>query len=471
MKSAMNLEHISSKDTICALATPPGTGAIAIIRLSGSEAFNICEKIFVPNGKLKHMSEMQSHTLHLGAIFDQLDLVDEVLISVFRHPASYTGEDVIEISCHGSTYIQKKIIEVLLANGARMADPGEFTIRAFLNGKFDLSEAEAVADLIASNSKLSHELAIEQMRGGFSSKIRWLRSRLLEFISLLELELDFSEEDVQFADRTALVKLLIDIKEEVIRLKSSFALGNVLKYGIPVAIVGKPNVGKSTLLNALLNEERAIVSDIPGTTRDTIEDTISIEGVNFRFIDTAGLRHSVDSIESMGIGRTYEKINQASVVLYVFDINETTDEEIDEAIADIHAHVDIPDKEIILVANKTDMLQESPHTFRKLVDKDTIFVSAKRLENINLIANRLLNSVNLGEISDKTIVSNMRHYEALTQTLEAILVVEKDFEEGVSSDFITIDIRQALYHLGFITGEITSDEILGSIFGKFCIGK
>jgi tRNA modification GTPase len=467
----MNLEHISSKDTICALATPAGTGAIAIIRLSGAEAFNICEKVFVPNGKLKHMSEMPSHTLHLGAFFDQLDLVDEVLISVFRHPASYTGEDVIEISCHGSIYIQKKIIEVLLSNGARMADPGEFTIRAFLNGKFDLSEAEAVADLIASNTKVSHELAIEQMRGGFSSKIRWLRARLLEFVSLLELELDFSEEDVQFADRTSLIKLLSDIKDEVVRLKSSFALGNVLKYGIPVAIVGKPNVGKSTLLNALLNEERAIVSDIPGTTRDTIEDTINIEGINFRFIDTAGLRHSIDSIESMGIYRTYEKIGQASVVLYVFDINETTEDDIDEAIADIRSQVNIPDKEIILIANKTDMLLESPHTFRKLVDMDTLFVSAKRLENINLITNRLLNSVQLGEMGDKTIVSNLRHYDALAHTLGSIMNVEKGFEDGISSDLIAIDIRQALYHLGLITGEITSDEILGSIFGKFCIGK
>jgi len=467
----MNLKHISSKDTICALATPPGTGAIAIIRLSGADAFSILEKIFVPNGKIKHPDEMHSHTLHLGALFDQLDLVDEVLISIFRNPASYTGEDVVEISCHGSMYIQKKIIEVLLANGARMADPGEFTIRAFLNGKFDLSEAEAVADLIASNSKSSHELAIEQMRGGFSAKIRWLRARLLEFVSLIELELDFSEEDVQFADRTALIKLLTEIKDEVIRLKSSFALGNVLKYGIPVAIVGKPNVGKSTLLNALLNEERAIVSDIPGTTRDTVEDTINIEGVNFRFIDTAGLRHSRDSIESLGIDRTYEKISQASVVLYVFDINETTEDEIDEAIADIRAQVDIPDKEIIPVANKTDMLQESPHTFRKLVDMDTLFVSAKRLENINLIAERLLSSVRSGETGDKTIVSNLRQYEALTNALESILNVEKGFADGISSDLVSIDIRQALYQLGLITGEITNDEILGSIFSKFCIGK
>jgi tRNA modification GTPase len=467
----MNLAHISSKDSICALSTPPGTGAIAIIRLSGADVFEISDKVFVSNGKHKHVREMPSHSVHLGAFFDQLDLVDEVLISVFHHPASYTGEDLVEFSCHGSVYIQKKILEVLLNNGARMADPGEFTIRAFLNGKFDLSEAEAVADLIASNSKASHELAIEQMRGGFSSKIRWLRSRLLEFVSLIELELDFSEEDVQFADRTALINLLSGIKEEVVRLKSSFALGNVLKYGIPVAIVGKPNVGKSTLLNALLNEERAIVSDIPGTTRDTIEDTISIEGVNFRFIDTAGLRHSIDSIESMGIGRTYEKINQASVVLYVFDINETTDDEIDEAIADIHAHVEIPDKEIILIANKTDMLLESPHTFRKLVDMDTLFVSAKRLENINLITNRLLSSVRSGETSDKTIVSNLRHYEALTNTLDSILNVEKGFADGLTSDLISIDIRQALYHLGLITGEVTSDEILGSIFGKFCIGK
>jgi tRNA modification GTPase len=467
----MKLEHISSKDTICALSTAPGTGAIAVIRLSGKEAFSICEKVFVPHSKQNHFSEMHSHTSHLGGFFDQLELVDEVLVTVFRNPTSYTGEDVIEISCHGSVYIQKRIIEVLLGNGARMADPGEFTIRAFLNKKFDLSQAEAVADLIASNSKASHDLAIDQMRGGFSTKIKSLRKRLLDFASLIELELDFSEEDVEFADRTALKTLLSSLKEEVNRLQASFALGNVMKHGIPVAIVGKPNVGKSTLLNALLNEERAIVSEIPGTTRDTIEDSISIEGVSFRFIDTAGLRESEDTIESMGIGRTYEKMNQAYIVLYVFDITDTTEDEIDEAIADIRDQMHMKDKEIILVANKTDMLEESPHTFRKLVDNDTLFVSAKRLENINLITDRLLHSVRAGETSDMTIVSNLRHYEALTNTLESLLSIEKGFAGNIPSDLISIDIRSALYQLGLITGEVTNDELLGNIFGKFCIGK
>jgi len=467
----MNPALFNISDTICALSTPAGSGAIGIIRLSGPDAIALCLKYFKSKNSSFDLDKAASHTIHFGRISENNVLIDEVLVSVFRNPHSYTGQDIVEISCHGSVYIQRKIIELLLSAGARLAEPGEFTLRAFLNGKFDLSQAEAVADLIASNSESSHRLAMSQMRGGFSLKIGELRARLVDFASLIELELDFSEEDVEFADRTALFQLLETIKTEIESLKSSFALGNVMKHGIPVAIAGKPNVGKSTLLNALLNEERAIVSEIPGTTRDAIEDTISIQGVTFRFIDTAGLRHTEDTIESIGIGRTYEKMNQASVVLYVFDINTTTEKEIDEAIADIRQQLDDPGKQIIPVANKTDMLLAAPHSFKKLVELDTLFVSAKRDENINLITERLLKSAHSGETNDQTIVYSLRHFEALTRTAQSIESIEKGFADNIPSDLIAIDIRQALYHLGSITGEVTTEELLGNIFGKFCIGK
>jgi tRNA modification GTPase len=309
------------------------------------------------------------------------------------------------------------------------------------------------------------------MRGGFSQKISSLRARLIDFASLIELELDFSEEEVEFADRTELFKLLTAIKTEIENLKSSFALGNVMKHGIPVAIAGRPNVGKSTLLNALLNEERALVSEIPGTTRDAIEDTISIQGVNFRFIDTAGLRHSEDIVENMGIERTFEKMNQAMVVLYVFDITTASEDEIDEAIAEIRTQLEDSDKQIIPVANKTDMLLEAPHSFKKLVELDTLFVSAKRNENINLITERLLSTANAQEMGDQTIVYSLRHFEALTRAGQSIESIEKGFADGIPSDLVAIDIRQALHHLGTITGQVTTDELLGNIFGKFCIGK
>lgn len=467
----MNIDYISSQDTICALSTPAGSGAIAIIRLSGSQAIDFVSSIFVAKNKVNLLTEVKTHSAVFGTIQNNGDLIDEVLVTVFRAPHSYTSEDVVEISCHGSVYIQQKILELLLSGGARLAEPGEFTMRAFLNGRFDLSQAEAVADLIASNSEASHKLAMNQMRGGFSQKISALRARLIDFASLIELELDFSEEDVEFADRTELFKLLTAIKAEIENLKSSFALGNVMKHGIPVAIAGKPNVGKSTLLNALLNEERALVSDIPGTTRDAIEDTISIHGVNFRFIDTAGLRHSEDIIENMGIERTFEKMNQAMVVLYVFDITTASEDEIDEAIADIRAQLEDPDKQIIPVANKTDMLLEAPHSFKKLVELDTLFVSAKRNENINLITERLLDTANSEEMGDQTIVYSLRHFEALTRAGISIESIEKGFADGIPSDLVAIDIRQALHHLGTITGQVTTDELLGNIFGKFCIGK
>ena len=467
----MNPSFSNINDTICALSTPAGTGAIGIIRLSGPNAISICNQLFVSKTAGFEIEKALTHTVHFGRISDGDTLVDEVLVSVFRNPHSYTGQDIVEISCHGSVYIQRRILELLLSGGARLAEPGEFTLRAFLNGKFDLSQAEAVADLIASNSESSHRLAMSQMRGGFSLKIGELRARLIDFASLIELELDFSEEDVEFADRTSLFKLLETIKTEISSLKSSFTLGNVMKHGIPVAIAGKPNVGKSTLLNALLQEERAIVSEIPGTTRDAIEDTISIQGVTFRFIDTAGIRHTEDTIENLGIGRTFEKMNQAAVVLYVFDINTTTEREIDEAIAEIRAQLDDAGKQIIPVANKTDMLLQAPHSFQKLVELDTLFVSAKRNENINLITNRLLETAHSGETGDQTIVYSLRHFEALTHAAQSIESIEQGFAGNIPSDLIAIDIRQALYHLGSITGEVTNDELLGNIFGKFCIGK
>ena len=471
----MDLER---KDTICAIATSPGQGAIAVIRLSGPDAFGIGSSVFFQKGKASDLSSKRSHTIHLGTVRNDEDVIDEVLVSIFKGPNSYTGEDVAEISCHGSVYIQKKIIELLISRGARQARAGEFTLRAFMNGKFDLSQAEAVADLIASSSKTAHDLALEQMRGGFSSRIRELREQLVNFTSLIELELDFSEEDVEFADRRELVKLLTKLRAEVKELASSFSLGNVLKGGIPVAIIGRPNVGKSTLLNAILNEERAIVSEIPGTTRDTVEDTIVINNYPFRFIDTAGLRHSNDFIESMGIERTYEKINEASIILYVFDVSQTGCIEIRENLQDFREHIEkkpgkqpAPDKKFIMIANKIDRLEETPKGLKGFLEMECIFVSAKRKENINLILESLEQSVGELQITDGSVVSSLRHYEALLKTSTAIDDILRGLESGVSSDLLTVDIRTALQYLGEITGEITNDEILGNIFSKFCIGK
>ncbi len=464
-------------ETICALATPSGISAISVIRISGEQSLDICDAIFKPKAKGKKLASVDSHTVHLGEIMNGDGAIDEALVTVFRKPNSYTGEDALEISTHGSPYIVQQVIELLVSKGIRTAKPGEFTLRAFLNGKFDLSQAEAVADLIASNSKASHDLALEQMRGAFSSRIKALRQQLVDFSSLIELELDFSEEDVEFADRTKLFGLLEELKTELGQLIKSFSYGQVIKQGIPVAIVGEPNVGKSTLLNAILNEDRAIVSEIPGTTRDTIEDTIVLNGVSFRFIDTAGLRDSTDRIEVIGIERTYEKIDQAKVILFVFDVTKTTCAEVRETLKEFKQHIrKLPGgkgahKRFILVANKTDQLVESPDGFRKMVEMECLFVSAKRKENINLILDHLSKYVESENVTDATIVSNVRHYEALSKALEAVKSIEVAFQSGISSDLVTIDIRQALYHLGEITGEITTDEILGNIFSKFCIGK
>jgi tRNA modification GTPase len=458
-------------DTICALSTAPGMGAIAVIRLSGPASFDTIGQVFKPAEKGLDMTTVKSHTIHLGVIGGQTSIVDEVLISCFRAPHSYTGEDVIEISCHGSIYIQQKILELLLSLGLRLAKPGEFTFRGFLNKKFDLSQAEAVADLIASHSGTAHELAIRQMRGGFSKKIGALRNSLIEFTALIELELDFSEEHLIFADRADLRLLLVHIESELSELIKSFSMGNVIKNGIPVAIIGKPNVGKSTLLNAILNEEKAIVSEIPGTTRDAIEDTIVIGGYSFRFIDTAGLRAAEDAIETIGIGRTWEKIGEASIILYVFDATDQSFEDVTSAITELKTTRGDHPVNLVLIGNKTDKLKKLPKGFKDFVEYETIFVSGKRKENIHLIAEHLVDVVGNSMTTNNTIVTNSRHYEALQQAYSAIRGISHGLNNGVSPDLLTVDIHTALYHLGEITGEITTDEILGAVFSRFCVGK
>lgn len=472
MSSQSALTYTVKEDTICALATPPGAGAIAVIRVSGPQTYDILEKIFQPAGSKKEISETNTHTLRFGNILeDNYQVLDEVLVSFFRKPHSYTGEDSVEISCHGSQYIQQKLLELLMQKGARLAQPGEFTMRAFSNGKMDLSQAEAVNDLISAHSKTSHELALNQMRGGYSSRIRDLREQLVNFASLIELELDFSEEDVEFANRDDLKELLGKLKKEIRELVQSFSVGNVIKQGIPVTIIGDTNVGKSTLLNAILNEEKAIVSEVPGTTRDVVEDSIIINGVTFRFIDTAGLRHTTDKVETIGIERTYEKINQARIVLYMFDISKTSCDEVTEHLKDFEEHIKDSNKKFIVIGNKIDQLVETPKSFGKMVELDCVFVSAKRKENISMVVDHLLKAVDTDRLEDSTVVSNARHYNELTKSLEAIENIETGFRQGIPSDLISIDIRTALHHLGEITGEITTDEILGNIFSKFCIGK
>lgn len=462
----------NTKDTICAPATAPGISAIAVIRVSGPDCFKVVSKCFKAAGKKKDFETIKPRYATLGEIVDGDKTIDEVLLTKFKAPSSYTGEDLVEISCHGSYYIQQQVLELLIKRGARPASPGEFTLRAFMNGKLDLSQAEAVADLIASNSAASHSIALNQMRGHFSQKIKVLRAQLLNFASLIELELDFSEEDVEFADRKQLMQLLDQTLQEVSTLTSSFSLGNVLKNGIPVAIVGKPNVGKSTLLNALLNEERAIVSEIPGTTRDAIEDTLSIGGVTFRFIDTAGLRRTTDQIEIIGIERTLEKINKAAIVLYIFDAAKTDFDEIVASINEFRQNPENQSKPFILIANKIDLLEEMPQHFTDMVEFETIFVSAKRKENIHLITDSLLLHVNLKMAEeDQTLVTNTRHYDALLGTSKALEEIKSGLENNIPGDLLASELRSALYHLGTISGEVTNEEILGNIFANFCIGK
>lgn len=456
-------------DTIMALATPSGAGAIAVIRMSGKDAFSIADQVFRAKGK-KTVSEAESHTIIFGDILDGAELVDEVLVSVFRNPKSFTGEDSVEISCHGSSFIQKRILNLLSRNGCRMAKPGEYSMRAFLNQKIDLSQAEAVADLIASSSEAAHKVAMHQMRGGFSSELKVLREELLHFASLVELELDFAEEDVEFADRTQMIKLINRINSTIDRLIGSFELGNVIKEGLQVAIIGEPNAGKSTLLNALLNEERAIVSDIAGTTRDTVEDELVIGGISYRFIDTAGIRQSSDTIESLGIERTMQKTEQADVVLFLFDASSYTPARLQSEIEDLKSKSADLEKRLILVANKSDKTSEKVD--EKFSNFKSVPISAKEKTGIEELKVRLTEHINLSALKeDQTIVTNTRHIEALGQAKNSLIEVLKGFDNQMSADLVAIDIRRALFHLGEITGEITTDDLLGNIFSKFCIGK
>ena len=463
------------QETIVALATPSGAGAIAIIRLSGKDAISIAAEVF-QSVSGKNIAVQKTHTIHLGHIMDGAKTYDQVLLSIFKGPNSYTGENVVEISCHGSVFIQQQIIQLLLRKGAKMAQAGEFTLRAFLNGKLDLSQAEAVADLIASDNEASHQIAMQQMRGGFSNEIAKLREELLNFASLIELELDFAEEDVAFADRTAFNELVTRIEFVLKRLIDSFAVGNVIKNGIPVAIVGEPNVGKSTLLNALLNEERAIVSDIAGTTRDTIEDELVIDGIGFRFIDTAGIRETKDLVESIGIQKTFEKIEQAQVVILLLDAKELQ-------VSGLKFQVEIekiknkyPQKPLVVIINKVDLLsKDAVEAIRQELETLNLkleTISAKQKVGINELKNTLLSFVNTGALrNNETIVTNSRHYDSLLKALEEIQKVKWGLDAGISSDLMAIDIRSALYFFGEITGEVTNDELLGNIFANFCIGK
>ncbi len=453
-------------DTICALATAGGIGAIGVIRISGKQTMAIVNSIF----KGKDLTKAASHTLHFGKIINQDVVLDEVLASTFKGPKSYTGEDTIELSCHGSPYILQKILELLVQKGARLAKPGEFTLRAFLNKKLDLSQAEAVADLIAADSAASHQTAMQQMRGGYSQQIQFLREQLINFASLIELELDFAEEDVTFASKTELFKLVSNIHALLHSLIQSFTYGNVLKNGVPTVIAGRPNAGKSTLLNALLNEERAIVSSIAGTTRDTIEETFVVDGITFRLIDTAGIRHSTDTIESIGIERTFEAIVKASLVLYVFDASTTSPEQLEVELSQIPNgnHVIIP------VGNKVDLMDTVASASLNHLSQNIrpiTYISSLNKNGIDELILRLKDFIQTNKSGNDIVVSNLRHYEALQQSFNALEQVLQSIENQMSGELLSLDIRKAIFHLGEITGEITTEDLLGNIFSKFCIGK
>ena len=464
---------MNDQTVICAIATAPGMGAIAVIRLSGKGCIEICDRIFV-SPSYKKLVDVLPNTIHFGKIVNKEELIDEVLISVFHAPHSFTGEDSIEISCHGSVYIQQRILQLLISSGARLAAPGEFTQRAFLNGKMDLSQAEAVADLIASSSAAAHKMALSQMRGGFSDELMKLRMELLHITSLLELELDFSEEDVEFADRSELRSIAIGIDTLISRLCASFSLGNVIKNGIPVAIVGNTNVGKSTLLNALLKEDRAIVSDIEGTTRDVIEDTINLQGITFRFIDTAGIRHTDDQVENMGIERTFFKIEQARIVLFLIDATKNT-EQFFPYYTRVKEHLG-SDARLLILLNKTDQTDSADMILSQIMSLSSgekiLPIAAKTGYNIHHLVDELVSTINLNALhSGDVIVSNARHYEALSHARLAIERVIAGLDSHLSGEFVSQDIRECLHYLGEITGQITTDEVLGNIFKNFCIGK
>lgn len=463
---------MQENNIIVAISTPAGMGGIAVIRLSGKGCIELVDTVFSsPNNK--KLSEQKANTIHFGSIIKDDVILDEVLVSIFKSPHSFTGEDIVEISCHGSIYIQQNILQLLISEGASLARPGEFTQRAFINGKMDLSQAESVADLIASSSAATHRLAMNQMRGGFSNKLTELRVELLNFTSLIELELDFSEEDVEFANREKLKEAACDIEQHIKKLAESFSVGNAVKNGIPVAIIGETNAGKSTLLNLLLHEEKAIVSDLHGTTRDVIEDVISIQGLTFRLIDTAGIRDTMDEIESMGIERTFKKMEQASIILWVADVS-TSDEHLEYLASKI-----LPaskGKQLILVLNKVDSI-----SMDRKIDKmqlflqevpNRIFISAKYKQDTDQLEDILVKAANIPEIGEQdVIVTNMRHYEALIKALNAIQRVKEGLDLNLSGDFLAQDIRECMHYLGEITGQISTDDILGNIFSKFCIGK
>jgi tRNA modification GTPase len=460
-------------DTICAISTAPGTGGIAVVRVSGPEAIAICNTLFFPKNKDKNILDQPAYTICLGSIRRGDEWIDEALVSLFRAPHSYTGEDTVEITCHGSRYIQQQILQLLVERGCRVALPGEFTQRAFLNGKMDLSQAEAVADLIASTSAGMHKLAINQMRGGFSVELNKLREQLLHFTSLIELELDFGEEDVEFADRAHLKQLASDIEQLIRRLTDSFSVGNAIKNGIPVAIIGETNAGKSTLLNLLVGEERAIVSDMHGTTRDVIEDTVNLSGITFRFIDTAGIRETTDTIESLGIERTFRKLQQASIVLWVIDLTGSP------AVTEALSRLIVPHfegKKVILLFNKSDLLSiadlEAKRSLLPGIAADRLYISARQIAHIDLLKRQLVEAASLPAIhSADVVVTNIRHYEALTRAHAALLCVIEGLTQNISGDFLSQDIRECLYYLGEITGHISNNEILAHIFSRFCIGK
>jgi tRNA modification GTPase len=464
---------VIDQKTICAITTAPGTGAIASVRLSGNEAIAIIDRVFKSKKEGKSLMNQYANTLHFGSIIDHSDIIDEVIVALFKAPHSYTGEDVAEIYCHGSVYIQQKILHLLIESGARMAKPGEFTQRAYLNGKMDLSQAEAVADLIASETAASHSVAMKQMKGGITSEIKQLREKLLSFISLIELELDFSEEDVEFVNRDSLLQLIEDIHRVINGLKDSFRYGNAIKNGIPVAIIGDANVGKSTLLNLLLREERALVSEIAGTTRDSIEDVVTIDGIHFRFIDTAGIRSTSDTIENLGIERTFAKIDQAGIVLILLDASDP------RSIEFFHKNQindKIHSKEALVVINKMDIATKENisalETQSEELGLPSIIVSAKKQLNTGQLTDFLLKCVHREVLSENNvIITNMRHFEALSKADEAVIRVIEGLNHQISEDFLSQDIRECLHYMGEITGEITTDEVLGNIFKNFCIGK